>query len=121
MVNTHVIPIEQKKLLIGAKTHEEFLQRMITKFPSENFNPSKIYNMWYNRERHIKEVESHVKALHTVMVPREIKTRAGGAQSPSMPDDELFVKIHNDMRELIEVQKEMLSLFKKLDKGDGRR
>jgi hypothetical protein len=118
-MKTCTIPLSEKQLLINCPTQELLFERFREAGFEKNYHPTKVYshvmNMWYNRERHFKEIEDATKSTHTVLIPREIKTK-----SPETPrtspfhDDDMQVKIYNQLVYNGQLLKEQLELFRVL-------
>lgn len=74
--------------------------------------------MWTNRDRFIKDVESFKVAQHTVMIPATVKSKAAGNSLKC--DDDIQIKIHNQLLYIGELLKEQNALFTKLaQRGDA--
>ena len=124
------IPVEDKMLLIGCLSGIELSKKLLAKHPEEGETRcyTRAFTMWHNRGKYQKQATDYlaaksiedrasaqIKAVEdrTVLVPTTIRNKCEKAPS-AFDDAAIFVKIHNDMRELIEIQKETLDLFRKL-------
>jgi hypothetical protein len=106
-------PVEQRK---------EFLDEYVQKYKNEAdafYNMSllkRAYYLWEHREKGMVKLEKLRAKANTIMIPVVIKKKkAEHLRSDNLPDiGELMVKCNNMLAELICIQKEQLSLFKKL-------
>lgn len=109
------IKIEEKQLLVGCTSYNEFVEKYALAF-GNNKQPYKIYNrtrnMWTNRERFINDVVAFKASQHTVMIPATIKSKA--TANSLKCDDGIQVKIYNQLLYIGELLKEQNALFTKL-------
>lgn len=115
------IPIEQKQILIGCSTYDEFKNKFVVVF-KDKIDPMKlanrVRNIWYRREEYLKDMENYQVLQRTVMIPAVIKKPA--IASSLKPDDDMQVKIFNQLLYIGQLIKEQNELFAKLaaQRGD---
>jgi hypothetical protein len=117
-------PMREKQLLLNCPDFETFVQRFTAAGFNKDYQQSKLYshlrNLWTRREIYITEIEEATKTNHTVMVPKEIRTKAPDApRSSPFYDDDMQVKIYNQLvynGQLLKEQVEALrALMAKVD------
>jgi hypothetical protein len=112
------------ELLGGCANKSEFVARYFKKFGEPTVQADlikvldKVGRMWDAKAALLKALPAR-KAREegerrTVMIPRELTHKK--TESPVKPfaDDEIAVKIHNLLAELVQLQKEQLILFQAL-------
>ena len=103
-----IITPDERKLVLECKSKAEFAEVYIRKFgmPSKMF---RIDNIWNQRDTIRKEATS-VKPPGSITSPARVK------EWDDRDGIEVLVGISNKLSELIQLQKDMYALFKKLDK-----
>jgi hypothetical protein len=118
------IPIEEKQLLTNCPDYDTFWERFTKAGFDKKYHQSKLYmhvrNLWRDRLKHVAFIESVTKMNHTVMVPKEIRTKTPESpRSSPFHDDDMQVKIYNQLVYNGQLLKEQLELFRLLAaKGD---
>ena len=114
------IPIEEIQLLDGCQTKKQFVERFSAAFGKKYLVSRLVYRtnyIWSNRVVHLKHIQDLKDAAasktHTVMIPAQIKSKSNGTKDPAFTEDEIFVKIHNDLQMLIQLIKEQNDIIKK--------
>ena len=112
------LPIEQKQLLLGCQSLNEFKEKYILAFGSKTdpmVLPNRIKSLWHNREIHMKEVAEYKaamdKANHTVMIPAYVRSKATARSLDN--DDAMQAKIFNQLLYIGELIKEQNAMIAK--------
>jgi hypothetical protein len=107
-----VITQDEKKLVLTCQTREELMKKYVEKFGI----PSKLYridNIWKQR----KEIREELGKVDLTKIS-SVSTGIAVKGSSPMPDvGETLVHISNKMSELIQINKDMLALFQRIDKA----
>ena len=111
------IPMSDKEILAKSASSSNLYEKLTAIHPE--MSGSQVYGrtntLWSRRNVYIKEFREYENKLkvanHTVMIPATIKNKCTESKGSAFDDEAIFVKIHNDLRELIEVQKEMLAVI----------
>jgi hypothetical protein len=116
-----VIPREQKEFVLTFKSKRDFMNAFILKYaPTMNDGSiwGRINTLWQFRDTYANEI-AELKRVeqernHTVMIPARIVSKHSQPRD-SIPDvGEILIRTNHLLAELLQVQKEQLTLFGKL-------
>ena len=126
-----VVPMKEKILVLESKSVSDLAAKLSAMYPGNDINETitRAYTLWHNHRVYANQARVYLEdkkiadakaaaaqkvADSTVMIPARVHHKCDPTTTSAFDDTAIFVKIHNDLRELIEIQKETLDLFKKL-------